>query len=121
MRTLPHPTRDQIELPDVLDCLSDPTRLAIVYNLARLPAGAPEMNCGDFHVMGTKSNLTYHFAKLRGAGVVRTRIQGTARFMRLRRADLDIRFPGLLDAVIKSAAHDAERLQLVTCGIGNPD
>ena len=34
-RPLPHPTRDQIELPDVLDCLSDPTRLAIVYNLAR--------------------------------------------------------------------------------------
>jgi len=29
------PTREQIELPMVLDCLSDPTRLAIVYNLAK--------------------------------------------------------------------------------------
>jgi hypothetical protein len=34
-RLLPHPTREQIELPAVMDCLSDPIRLAIVYNLAK--------------------------------------------------------------------------------------
>ena len=34
-------------------------------------------------------------------------------FMRLRREDLEARFPGLLDAVLKSAAKDADRLQLV--------
>jgi hypothetical protein len=33
--------------------------------------------------------------------------------MRLRREDLEARFPGLLDAVISSAAKDADRLQLV--------
>src|SRR6266700_2004513 len=84
-RSLPHPTREQIELPDVLDCLSDPTRLAIVYNLARHDAAAIELRCGDFNAFSGKSNLAYHFAKLRGAGLIQTRIVGTTRYMKLRR------------------------------------
>ena len=115
-RMLPHPTREQIELPMVLECLSDPTRLTIVYNLARQHQ-ASELRCGDFQGLSGKSNLAYHFAKLREAGLIQTRCVGTARFMRLRRADLDARFPGLLDAVLKSAASDAARLQLPECEV----
>jgi hypothetical protein len=33
-----------------------------------------EMRCGEFNTLGGKSNLAYHFAKLREAGLVRTRI-----------------------------------------------
>jgi DNA-binding transcriptional ArsR family regulator len=110
-----HPSRDQIELPAVLDCLSDPTRLAIVYILARQEGAENELRCGDFNALSGKSNLAYHFAKLRESGLMLTRVVGTARLMRLRRDDLDSRFPGLLDAVIASAARDAERLQLVEC------
>src|ERR1700751_1532452 len=94
-RTPLHPTREQIELPIVLDCLSDPIRLAIVYNLARHDDTPTELCCGDFNAFSGKSNLAYHFAKLREAGLVQTRIDGTTRYMRLRRADLDARFPGL--------------------------
>jgi DNA-binding transcriptional ArsR family regulator len=108
-----HPTREQIELPTVLDCLSDPTRLAIVYILATRDVAATELRCGDFNALSGKSNLAYHFAKLRESGLMLTRIVGTTRLMKLRREDLDARFPGLLDAVIASAARDAERLQLV--------
>jgi hypothetical protein len=43
---------------------------------------------------------------------MQTRIVGTNRLMKLRREDLEARFPGLLDAVITSAARDAVRLQL---------
>jgi DNA-binding transcriptional ArsR family regulator len=114
-RSLTHPTREQIELPMVLDCLSDPTRLAIVYILASRDRGAAELRCGDFNALSGKSNLAYHFAKLRESGLMQTRIVGTARLMKLRREDLDARFPGLLDAVIASAACDAERLGLVEC------
>ena len=114
-RAPPHPTRDQIELPMVLDCLSDPTRLAIVYNLAKHDSAATELRCGDFNAFSGKSNPAYHFAKLREAGLVQTRIVGTTRYMKLRRKDLDARFPGLMDAVIKSAARDAERLQFPEC------
>jgi DNA-binding transcriptional ArsR family regulator len=112
-RFLSHPTREQIELPMVLDCLSDPTRLAIVYNLAR--EDRAELRCGDFNGLSGKSNLAYHFTKLRESGVMQTRIAGTARLMKLRRDDLDARFPGLLDAVIAAATRDADRLQLLPC------
>ena len=112
-RTPHHPTREQIELPMVLDCLSDPIRLAIVFQLAQQERVSSELCCGDFNGLAGKSNLAYHFAKLRECGLMMTRVAGTNRFMRLRRDDLNARFPGLLDAVIKSAAKDADRLQLV--------
>jgi len=35
--------------------------------------------------------------------------------MKLRRKDLDARFPGLLDALIKSATRDADRLRFPEC------
>ena len=110
-----HPNREQIELPMVLDCLSDPTRLAIVYNLAKHDQSATELRCGDFNAFSGKSNLAYHFAKLREAGLIQTRIVGTARYMKLRRKDLDARFPGLIDAIITSAVRDADRLQFPEC------
>ncbi|QDP24085.1 ArsR/SmtB family transcription factor [Bradyrhizobium cosmicum] len=112
-RTPHHPAREQIELPMVLDCLSDPIRLAIVYQLAQQERVSSELRCGDFNGLSGKSNLAYHFARLRECGVMQTRVAGTNRFMRLRREDLDARFPGLLDAVLSSAARDADRLQLL--------
>jgi DNA-binding transcriptional ArsR family regulator len=90
----------------VLDCLSDPTRLAIVRNLARCETDS-ELRCGDFNALSGKSNLAYHFAKLRESGVMQTRSVGTSRLMRLRRDDLEARFPGLLDAVLTAAERDA--------------
>jgi DNA-binding transcriptional ArsR family regulator len=118
-RALLHPTRDQIELPMLLDCLSDPTRLAIVYTLAKQDQ-ATELCCGAFHAFSGKSNLAYHFAKLREAGLVQTRIVGTMRYMKLRRSDLDARFPGLIDAILGAAARDVERLRFPECEMADP-
>jgi DNA-binding transcriptional ArsR family regulator len=114
-RALLHPTRDQIELAMVLDCLSDPTRLAIVYNLAKHDQAAAEMRCGDFNAFSGKSNLAYHFARLREAGLIQTRIAGTTRYMKLRREDLDARFPGLIGAVLAAAAREADRPSFPEC------
>ena len=108
MRYLPHPIRDQIELSAVLEALSDPTRLAIVVGLAEQKAEW-EARCGEFTHLGSKTNLTYHFAKLRAAGVTHARAEGTSRFISLRREDLNARFPGLLDTVIKSARSSRTR------------
>src|SRR5262245_41484265 len=102
MRYLPHPLREQIELAAVLEALSDPTRLGIVVGLADQKAEW-EARCGEFSHLASKTNLTYHFAKLRAAGVTHARAEGTSRFISLRRADLNARFPGLLDTVIKAA------------------
>jgi hypothetical protein len=38
------------------------------------------------------------------AGVTNTRVDGTRRYVSLRRDDLDARFPGLLDALLAAAA-----------------
>jgi len=103
--TLPHPTADQISLPIVLGVLGDPTRLAIVRYLAS-KEGVP-MNCSKFLDLTSKTNLSYHLAKLREAGVTRAEVVGTSRLITLRRDDLDRRFPGLLDSVIAAAGDDA--------------
>ncbi len=96
---LPHPGRDDIELAAVLHALSDPMRLRIV---AGLVAG-DERSCKSFDLPVVKSTSTHHFKVLREAGVIKQRVEGTTRLSCLRRKDLDARFPGLLDAVLKSA------------------
>lgn len=101
---LPHPNVDQISLPNVLAVLGDPTRLAIVRYLASRE-GEP-VKCGTFLDLGSKTNLSYHMAKLREAGVTRTEVSGTSRLSSLRRDDLDARFPGLLDSIIAAAGDD---------------
>jgi DNA-binding transcriptional ArsR family regulator len=103
MTSLPHPDADQILLANVLAALGDETRLAIIGVLAR--NGEVAMTCSQFLHLGSKTGLSYHLAKLREAGLVQVRPEGTKRLISLRRADLDRRFPGFLDSII---ACDAE-------------
>jgi DNA-binding transcriptional ArsR family regulator len=98
---IPHPERDAIELAAVLHALSDPVRLRIVAALAR--DDEAERTCGSFELPVTKSTCTHHFKVLREAGVIRQRQQGTTRLNTLRREDLDARFPGLLETILRSA------------------
>ena len=100
--TLPHPDTNQITLPNVLTALGDETRLAIIGCLALCEA-TNGLVCGQLGGLTSKTNLTYHVAKLREAGVVNVRPEGTKRRVTLRRDDLDSRFPGFLDTVIASA------------------
>jgi DNA-binding transcriptional ArsR family regulator len=97
---LPQPARGALELGAVLHALSDPMRLQIVVALAK----GEERTCKSFELPVVKSTCTHHFKVLREAGVIRQRTQGTMRLNSLRREDLDSRFPGLLDAVIKASS-----------------
>lgn len=101
VRTPHHPHADELQLEAVLHALSDPVRLQIVAKLADEPEERP---CGTLHCHLAKSTMTHHFKVLREAGVIAQRDEGTSRLTRLRRDDLDVRFPGLLDAVLASAA-----------------
>ena len=103
LKTLHHPDRDQIELATVLDALSDPIRLQVVTKLAN----EGECSCSGFLDYGQKTNLTYHLARLREAGVTQTRTEGPFRYITLRREDLEARFPGLLTAILASAQRAA--------------
>ena len=97
-----HPPAEELELGAVLHALSDPVRLRIV---AKLAHSEGDHTCGSFALPVTKSTCTHHFKVLREAGVIQQRPQGTTRLNRLRREDLEARFPGLLDCVLKAADH----------------
>jgi DNA-binding transcriptional ArsR family regulator len=96
-----HPARAELELGAVLHALSDPVRLRIVGKLAKAES---EYTCGSFELPVTKSTCTHHFKVLRDAGVIHQRQQGTTRMNKLRREDLDARFPGLLKTILEAFA-----------------
>jgi DNA-binding transcriptional ArsR family regulator len=95
MKSLFHPKKEDIVLANVLYALGDPTRLQIVKSMA-----VNEVSCSGVGLDKLKSTLSYHYKILREAGIIRTRIEGTQRFMSLRRTDLNSLFPGLLDSIL---------------------
>jgi DNA-binding transcriptional ArsR family regulator len=91
-----HPATSALRIEDVLAALNHPARLRVVRTLAV----HAELTCQEILPDMTKSSASHHWRMLRESGVVEQRREGRYLFMRLRRADLDSRFPGLLDAVI---------------------
>jgi DNA-binding transcriptional ArsR family regulator len=98
VKILYHPDREDIHLSSVLYALSDPIRLYLVAMIHK----AGERSCSGFDVPVVKSTLSHHLRTLREAGVLRTRVQGTQRFMSIRIEDLEARFPGLLAAILSA-------------------
>ncbi len=98
MRPLAHPDREQLTITAVLYALGDPVRLEIVRTLV----DRGELCCNAFDSSIPKSTMSHHFRILREAGVIHKRKEGTQHINTLRRTDLEIRFPGLLDVVLKA-------------------
>jgi DNA-binding transcriptional ArsR family regulator len=96
------PDLDSITITTVLHALADPVRLEIVRQLAGR-AGTGECACKDIEVPVTKSTASHHLKALSRAGITSEREQGVYKFIRLRRGELDERFPGLLDSVLRAA------------------
>lgn len=94
------PKKDDLQLTAVLHALSDDTRLQIVQSLA----ATDDIACSYFDIHMPKTSLSHHFRVLRASGVITTRKQGTSRLNRLRRDDLEERFPGVLNSVLASTA-----------------
>lgn len=95
---LPHPEREDIELTSVLFALSDEARLALVRQL-----WSGSMDMGDCSALGNtpKSTRSHQVKVLREAGVVFSELLGRNRRLTLRRDDIDARFPGLLESVVR--------------------
>jgi DNA-binding transcriptional ArsR family regulator len=105
MKPLFHPDIEDVAPADLFAALADPIRLGILVALADV-SEVDKARCSHFTELGSPSLLSYHFAKLREAGVTRMRVEGTSRFLSIRRDDLDRRFPGLIDTIIATAQRD---------------
>ncbi|WP_028970385.1 ArsR/SmtB family transcription factor [Sphingomonas sp. URHD0057] len=104
-----HPSLKDVPLASVLHALSDPTRLAIVRRLDEDRKGDADglaCNCAAPDEL-PRATMSSHFTVLRGAGLIESRKQGTMVINRLRRDEIDARFPGLLDAVLEAEAAPA--------------
>jgi len=98
---LHHPDLAEIDLPSLLHALSDPARLEIVRSLACCEGGT--LACKAIELPVSKATASHHFKVLRLAGVIAQRDEGTRRLSWLRHDDLERRFPGLLESVLRAA------------------
>jgi hypothetical protein len=108
-RGLTHVHPGDVTLQTALNALEDPVRRTIVRELAAGPDWT--RTCGTFDLPVTKATRSHHFAVLRAAGVIEQRDEGPRRLNRLRHAEFDAAFPGLLALVLKESAaqHPGER------------
>jgi len=108
------------ELPRVLAALADRHRLATV----RFVACHGESWCSrvmqDAGLELSKSTFSHHLRILREAGVVSRRTEGTKSYISVRKADLDARFPGLLDSILGAYAEPVSRARQPAAPAGLP-
>ena len=99
----PHAPEDlsAVDVVTVLHALSDPVRLEIVRQLAGC-TNESGLLCGQIELPVKKSTASHHLKTLANAGVTAEREAGTYKYIRLRRAELEQRFPGLIDSVLSA-------------------
>jgi predicted transcriptional regulator len=96
---IPHPATSSLDLATIMRTLGDPVRLDIV----RLLADDTPRMCSDISATMGQPNSTcsYHLKLLREAGLTLATQHGTQRLITLRRDDLEVRFPGLVDVLTR--------------------
>lgn len=98
------PAAEEFQLPRILAALADPSRLAAVRFVARNGESWCAQVMEQAMLAMTKSTFSHHLRILREAGVLTKRIQGSRGYTSLRKADLDSRFPGLIDSIVNAVS-----------------
>ncbi|OLB77114.1 MAG: transcriptional regulator [Actinobacteria bacterium 13_2_20CM_2_71_6] len=101
-RNLTHVDPADVTLQEALDALADPVRRSIVQTLAAEPDFTRA--CGTFDLSVSKATASHHFAVLRAAGLIEQVDVGPRRLNRLRRAEFDASFPGLLALILSEVS-----------------
>ena len=103
MRPLFHPSISDITVEGILHALSDPVRVAIFAEI--VSSGCPR-NCSTFLSVRErdipKSTLSQHFKILRESGLIRSERRGVEMHNTSRCSELNHRFPGLIEAIVKA-------------------
>ncbi|NNH68305.1 helix-turn-helix transcriptional regulator [Nocardia uniformis] len=89
------PEVDALELGVVLRALADEHRRSVMTKLAADRTDS-ERGCNSFDLPISKQTQTHHFRVLREAGLIDEIDYGNRKGIRLRRTDVESRFPGLL-------------------------
>ena len=97
-RPFQHPAVKDITLDGLLHALSDPERRNIVAKLMSCDG----MSCNKACVDLPPSTISFHHKILREAGLIRSEKKGVEVISTLRKADIDKRFPGVLEAVFRN-------------------
>ena len=108
MRPVFHPGIEDLQPAAILHALSDPARAAIFAQIRG--AGCVEA-CSAVAALGSrtipKSSLSHHIRVLREAGLIRCERHGVEMRNFSRCAEIDLRFPGLLPAILNAYASQA--------------
>jgi DNA-binding transcriptional ArsR family regulator len=111
-RPLTHPHIDDVTVAGILHALSDPVRLCIVAKLLNSTGG---MNCTEttlkLKLAMPKSTCSQHYRILREAGLIVSERRGVDLSSRVRGAELEERFPGLLASILKSHKKETSRVR----------
>jgi DNA-binding transcriptional ArsR family regulator len=106
-RPLAHPNIEDVTVAGILHALADPVRLAILGELLKAESG---ISCteatGKLDLAMPKSTCSQHYRILREAGLIVSERKGVELRSHVRLRELDSRFPGLLQSILK--AHERE-------------
>lgn len=100
-----HPAKEDITLDGVLAALADPMRLRIMRSLMEVEGCLSCSEAAPCPNMA-KSTLSHHFRVLREAGLIRTSKSGVENRNVVRAEEINERFPGLLELVLKLSAKE---------------
>ena len=107
-RLLTHPHIGDVTVAAILHALSDPVRIGIVSELLKSRGG---MNCTETTLRlnrpMAKSTCSQHYRILREAGLIASERKGVDLSSRVRAAELEGRFPGLLESILHSYRKEA--------------
>jgi DNA-binding transcriptional ArsR family regulator len=98
-RLAPEPAPESLQLYIIMRALGDPMRVQIIRAIAAANSGANCRACTCPSI--PKSTLAHHFKVLRQAGLIHSQTIGNAIQNTLRKADLEARFPGLLQLILQ--------------------
>ncbi|ANZ20522.1 ArsR/SmtB family transcription factor [Streptomyces noursei] len=106
-RTLPEPSVDSFDLTVILSALADPGRRTL---MRALYDSVDPIDCAILVArvdLGLSNpTISHHYRVLREAGLTRTVADGRKRVVRVRRDDMEHRFPGLLQAILGAPERD---------------
>jgi DNA-binding transcriptional ArsR family regulator len=103
MRPLVHPAVEEVSVEGILHALSDPVRASIFMQIA---AGDCARTCSAFNQVDekpvAKSTLSHHFKVLREAGLIHSERKGVEMQNTSRCHEIEVRFPGLIPAIVNA-------------------